>query len=208
MKKILSTLLVVPALSFASHSIEIGGFYSNHSEPGYRYNLGGPFTAFEIGNSKGLKAVGKVLFSSNSDLIFLHTRTEFRWYLPYANFELFPVWGAHIFHHQVIRKGEITGALNRLQTPLGMGFKHKVGGLMYEVSLNHLFPLGSTYVYNENTREFWGNKVYLPPCFYAHGKVMYETDTNFRANLGIRYAGDYYQHVRNIEVEISGTYRF
>jgi len=70
MKKALSILLLSPFTIFASHSIDVGSFYSIHKEPNYRYNLGGIAISYEIGNSKGLKATGKMLLSSNSDLLF------------------------------------------------------------------------------------------------------------------------------------------
>lgn len=208
MKKFFSALLALPSLCFSSHSVDLGAFYSTHSEPGYRYNLGGPSIAYEIGNSKGLKTVGKVLFSSNSDLIFLQSRTEFRWYIPYKNFEVFPMWGAYSSYHQVTRSENVVGVLTRTQAPFGAGFKHCFGDLSYKVCVGHLFPIGSTIIYVEDASNFYGNKIYLRPSYFAEGTIEYQTPTNFKANLNVRYTGDYKQRSNNLVVEITGTYKF
>ena len=208
MKKALRILLMSPLTIFASHSIDIGSFYSIHKEPNYRYNLGGIAISYEIGNSKGLKATGKMLLSSNSDLLFIHSRSEFRWYLPYEQFEFFPFWGCHYNHHQVMKREGMLGSLNRSYGPLGLGFKHNFENLFYEVTFAHLHPLTANFIYDENTADFWGKKLYLPHSFLVDTKLSYKAKDHVNINLDFRYTGDYYQTIHDISVELSASVGF
>lgn len=208
MKNILALVMGIPSLLLASHSVDVGGFYSIHKEPRYKYNLGGLAISYEIGNSKGLKATGKILTSTNSDLMFIQSHSSLKWYMPYENFEFVPFWGILHTHHHVVRKEHYLGVLGRTYLPVGMGFRHTLGEVSYEVNVAHQHPIAHTYIIDENTPDFWGRKLYLPHAYFADVKLSYEAKDRVSATLFFRWTSDYRQTMRELLSEIMVSMKF
>ena len=100
------------------------------------------------------------------------------------------------------------GSLNRSYGPLGLGFKHNFENLFYEVTFAHLHPLTANFIYDENTADFWGKKLYLPHSFLVDTKLSYKAKDHVNINLDFRYTGDYYQTIHDISVELSASVGF
>ena len=202
MKYLVAALLCATG-AFASHSVDLGGFYTEHKESGYRYNFGGLALSYEIGNSKGLKARGKILTSNNSDLLFIKAQSELHWYIPLQQFHIIPFAGGHITRHEVFREGGALGTLVRYYAPFGLGFHHPIGDFSYEIRAAHMHPLTCNYIYEEGTAEFWGKKYYLPSAYLANARIAYHTGEKISFAFLSQWIGDYRQKMREWTVEMN-----
>ena len=181
MKKILLAL-ISPLMAFASHSIDLGAFYSCHKEPGYHYDLAGIAMNYEIGNSKGLKAIGSLHFSNNSDLLFIQSKNELVFYIPLGTFNLTPFTGGHALHHNVFKHLPVVGTLTRIHMPLGIGINTQIDEFFLEARSAYLHPLAHNLVQDEGV-EFFGKKFRLQREFMVEATGGYQVGEKLLANL-------------------------
>jgi len=181
MKKILFGLLA-PLCAMASHSVDFGGFYSCHKEKGYNYDFAGLTLNYEIGNSKGLKAIGRLNFSNDSDLLFIQSKNELVFYLPVGGVNLTPFTGAHAHHHNVFKNLPVVGTLTRIHLPLGFGVNSQLDRWFLEGRVAYLHPVAHHLIQDEGA-EFFGKKFLLQKQFMVEGKIGYDLGNQILCNI-------------------------
>lgn len=206
MKK-LSLALALPIMGMASHSFEMGGFYTQHKEKNYSYNLSGISLNYEIGNSKGLKAVGKIHFSNEDDLPFFLSRSEFHYFIPLQNFELIPFIGVHSLHHTVVKMEGMTAIMQRFYFPVGMGLKATIDDFVGEFRFAHLFPMGHS-ITQQKDDSFIGRTYELPACYFLEGKVGYQIGEKITSFLSGTWQQDFKQKSRTWMGELIINFKF
>lgn len=178
----IGTILSCFTLGHASHSLDLGTFFSSHKEKHYSYDLWGASFSYEIGNSKGLKAIGKVLFTNESDLIFINARNEFQYHFISDELDLIGFTGIYSHIHQVEKEKGAIATLNRSYFPLGIGAVHHLEDLSLELKFAYLFPLSHSLVRDEGNM-FYGNHYFLPADFFAEIGIKYAFTDKFKALL-------------------------
>lgn len=207
MKK-LALFIGLPTLAMASHAIDVGAFYTDHKEKGYNYHFSGWTIKYEIGNSKGLKAVGKIFMSNDSDLLFVEARNEIVYFIPTGSLELFPFAGVYATHHNVFCKDNAVGTLQRSYIPLGMGLKGLHNAFSWSFRLAHMHPTSHSYFYDEGTDNFWGKKYHLPSNYFLEGSIGYQCNDKLRTSISGNWIQDYQQrlHTWLVEAFLSMTF--
>lgn len=181
-----------PVLAMASHSIDGGAFFSQHHEPGYNYDLGGISLKYEIGNSKGLKAIGKVYMSNDSDLLFLLSKSEIVYYIPLENFNLFPFFGSQILSHEVNRFQDRKGSITKSWLPVGLGANFEIEGFKPEMKISYLFPLSFVYL-ESNHRWIEGKHYKIYPMYNIEAKCSYVIKNGISTTLLFNWEQDFHQ---------------
>lgn len=204
-KLIISLLLTVPM--FASHSVDMGIFYTQHNETHYKYDFYGVQASYEIGNSKGLKAVGKVQLSTDSDLLYIASRNDLIYYIPYENFEISPFFGAHATRHNVYKSGPTKGILTRVYIPIGMGIDSTWEKFNWEIRAAHLIPTGH-YFLQIGKREIFGRKYGLDSSYFVEWKLGYAILEKVRIQVLANFTQDYGNRLTQWTCETFATIRF
>lgn len=206
MKKIIAlTLLSTPI--FASHSIDCGAFYSAHHEPGYSYDLGGISLKYEIGNSKGLKAGGKISISNDSGLLFVQSHSDILYFVQLQALEIFPFIGARTLTHEVYKENGIIGTVNRAWCPCGIGGTTKFGNFIPQLRIAYLFPVAHTFI-ESGESDLSGRKYTLVPMYWIEGKCEYKFSDGFGAALCAGWEQDFHQKQRTITGEAYVSLKF
>lgn len=206
MKKIISSLLLSTPI-FANHSVDIGGFYSSHHEKGYSYDVGGISLKYEIGNSKGLKAGGKISISNDSDLLLVQSNSQILYYIPLKAIEIFPFFGARSHTHEVMKDYGLIGTINRVWGPCGVGVTSKFGNFIPEIRAAYLFPLAHTYIETGHV-DLYGLKYKLTPMYWIEAKCEYKFSDKVAAALCADWEQDFHQRQRTITGEAYISLKF
>lgn len=175
--KALAALLLSPIVAFASHSVDIGAFYSVHNERGYAYDLSGISLNYEVGNSKGLKAVGRLNTSNNSDLVYIFSKNELLFYIPYKEINITPFMGVHSLHHQVFKELPMIAILSRIHMPIGLGLNAEFEPWYLECKGAYLHPIAHQLVQDEG-ESFFGSKFPLEKEFTVEVQAGYKVGSN------------------------------
>lgn len=205
--KTIAAILALPIISFASHSVDCGAFYTTHHERGYSYDLGGLSLKYEIGNSKGLKAGGKILISNDSDLLFVQSNSELLYYIPLQAVEIFPFFGARTLTHEVYKEKGLVGNINRVWCPVGIGATASFGHLFPELRISYLFPIAHTYI-ESSDGDMYGRKFILNPMYWVEAKCEYRFNETFAAALCADWEQDFHQRQRTITGEAYISLKF
>ena len=206
MNKIISALILSSSI-YASHSVDVGGFYTAHHEPGYSYDLGGISLKYEIGNSKGLKAGGKISISSDSDLLFVQSNSEILYYVPLQAVEIFPFFGAKTLNHEVYKdKGNI-GTINRVWGTFGIGATSVFGKFVPQIRVAYLLPLAHTYI-ESGENDLYGRKFSLTQMYWVEAKCEYKFTDGFTFSLCADWEQDFHQKQRTLTGEAYLSLKF
>jgi hypothetical protein len=206
MKKII-TLSLLSTSIYASHSVDLGGFFTSHHEPGYSYDLGGVSLKYEIGNSKGLKAAGKISISNDSDLLFVQSNSEILYYLPLSSVEIFPFFGARSLTHEVYKEKGVIGTINRVWAPCGIGATSVFGSFSPQLRIAYLFPLAHTYI-ESGEGDLYGRKFVLTPMYWVEAKCEYKFTDGFAVAICADWEQDFHQKQRTITGEAYISLKF
>lgn len=180
--RILALMMAIPAIAMASHSVEFGAFYTQHKEKGYHYDFAGITFNYEIGNSKGLKAIGRLNVSNDSHLLFLQSKNELVFYMPIGNFHLIPFLGLHATHHSVYKDPPIVGSLSKSYFPTGIGLRYAYKGFVAEFRGANLHPMSHHLIHDEG-KDFFGKKYVLVKNWMVEAKFGYRLDERIIFNL-------------------------
>jgi hypothetical protein len=206
MKRIIPSILLTSSI-YASHSVDCGAFYTSHHERGYSYDLGGISLKYEIGNSKGLKAGGKVSVSNDSDLLFIVSNSELLYYVPIKSIEVFPFFGARTLTHEVYKKEGLIGNINRVWAPVGVGATAVFGNFIPQLRISYLFPLAHTFI-ESSSNDMYGQKYTLSPMYWIEAKCEYKLTDRFAAALCADWEQDFHQKQRTITGEAYVSMKF
>jgi len=206
MKRIIPSILLTSSI-YASHSVDCGAFYTSHHERGYSYDLGGISLKYEIGNSKGLKAGGKVSVSNDSDLLFIQSNSELLYYVPLNAIEVFPFFGARTLTHEVYKEDGVIGNINRVWAPLGIGATASFGKFVPQLRISYLFPLAHTYI-QTSEGDIYGQKFSLNPMYWIEAKCEYKFSESFSASICADWEQDFHQRQRTITGEAYVSMKF
>ena len=207
MKMIKGLLFTIPSLLFSSHSVETGLFYSIHHETGYCYKLGGIQINYEIGNSKGLKAQGKVRFSNDSDLLFFQANSEILYYIPFKSIEIVPFIGVQLVNHIVYQNEGDFGILNRSYFPFGVGGVWKVGDLVLRAKIGHMQSISHSFIV-EAGDEFIGKKLWNKNAYLAELKIGYQLSDRAIAFFSSTWNQSYRGSLKHWTNELTAQYNF
>ena len=206
MKKLIPCLLLATPI-FASHSIDLGAFYTSHHEPGYSYDLSGVSLKYEIGNSKGLKAGGKISISNDSNLLFVQSNSEILYYVPLQAVEIFPFFGVRTLTHEVYKEKGVIGTINRAWGPCGVGVTTVFGNFAPQLRVAYLFPLSNTYI-ETGEGDLYGRKFDLTPMYWIEAKCEYKFSDRFAVALCADWEQDFHQKQRTITGEAYISLKF
>ena len=206
MRKLFALLLASTSI-YASHSVDCGLFYTSHHESGYTYDLGGISVKYEIGNSKGLKAGGKVSLSNDSDFIFVQSNSEILYYIPLQSLEVFPFFGARTLFHEVYKERGIIGSINRVWLPCGIGATSIFGDFTPEIRIAYLMPFAHTFI-KAGHDDLYGRKFSLIPMYWIEAKCEYKISDGFAITLCADWEQDFHQRQRTITGEAYVSLKF
>lgn len=173
--KILLGLLAMCTTTFASHSSDIGYFYSYHHETGYKYKVQGVTIEYEIGKNVGLKAGGKVWYSHDDGYPMIKTRGNLSYYIPVGPVELIPFFSTQTLNHIVHKQDSSTLAIARNYTGVGIGFKGDYDQFIGTLKFGHYFGLTNYEIYREN-KMFVGNEYPKSNLGFASSSIGYTID--------------------------------
>ena len=208
MKKLFYILFLAPIFTWASHSIEMGTFYTVHNEPGYRYNLGGLSAAYEVGNSKGLKATGRLHLSNNSDLIYIRNYSDLRWHIPLENVDLIPYVGIHWTSHQVTKRDGFVATLKRMYCPIGVAINQQYESFNYYIFLGHMHAVRGAYTEDVQNDQFYGVKEKIGHSYLGRVQTSYAPKENIFLKAFIEWAAEYTQKTKDLTIGVSFSHSF
>lgn len=206
MNKLIPSLLLSTSI-YAAHSVDCGAFYTSHHERGYSYDLVGISLKYEIGNSKGLKAGGKVSISNDSDLLFIQSNSEIIYYVPLNAIEVFPFLGARTITHEVFKENGVIGNISRVWAPCGVGVSASFGAFTPQLRVSYLFPLAHTF-FQSSEDDLYGKKLSLNPMYWIEAKCEYKISEKFSAALCADWEQDFHQRQRTITGEAYISLKF
>lgn len=205
--KYLLALLFVSTTVLASHSADLGYFYSEHREPGYKYNLHGVAVGYEIGNSIGLKASGKVWMSNDSDLRFIKSRSEIKYLIPAGPVDLKPFVGSQSLVHTVLRNEVYSHVISETFLGGGLIAEGKLKGFVGSLQAGHYQNIANCVTEIED-HTFYGRRLHLDHLYMVTGILGYCLDDNLKVNARGDWEQSYKRKVHTWSTEINASIDF
>lgn len=203
----ITPFFLLPVFGFSSHCLDLGTFYSSHREKSYEFDLWGASFSYKIGNSKGLKAKGKVHFASDNALIYLNSLSEFEYVVSSELMDVRIFSGIYTSIHQVSKDRSTITTLTRSYFPIGLGTTQLIDEFEIDAKLAYLFPISHSLIYNQGGT-FFGNNFMLPAQLHGAASIAYYFSEGFKGCVASSWTQDFKNTQKSFTLELNFSTSF